>query len=184
MKKFMYRLKAVGAVCALAAGLGAGIAIATTAPAFAAAGNKPVVTNCDGRAEAFTVGPGNHLYHAWQTSPGGSWTGWHSLGGILIYPQIGAIVNSNCRVEAFGIGSDHAMWHIWQTNPGGGPWSSWASLRGSFDAGPSQAYVAVGNVAALIVKEPGIYPWYCDTQTRPASGPWTGWYHCTSPIQV
>jgi hypothetical protein len=184
MKKFMYRLKAVGAACALAAGLGAGIAIATTAPAFAAAGNKPVVTNCDGRAEAFTVGPGNHLYHAWQTSPGGSWTGWHSLGGILIYPQIGAIVNSNCRVEAFGIGSDHAMWHIWQTNPGGGPWSSWASLGGSFDAGPSQAYVAVGNVAALIVKKPGIYPWYCDTQTRPASGPWTGWYRCTSPIQV
>lgn len=184
MKGLMYRLRAIGVACALAAGLSVGVAMATAAPAFAATGDEAVVTNCDGRAEAFAVGPGSHLYHAWQTTPGGSWTGWYSLGGVLIYPQIGAIVNSNCHVEVFGIGADHAMWHIWQTNRGAGPWSAWASLGGSFDAGPDQAYVAVGGVAALIVQEPDVYPWYCNEQTVPASGPWSGWYRCTSAPQV
>jgi hypothetical protein len=64
------------------------------------------------------------------------------------------------------------------------PWSSWASLGGSFDAGPYEAYVAVGGIAALIVQEPDVYPWYCDEQTVPASGPWSGWYRCTSALQV
>lgn len=184
MNRMLYRLRAIGVTCALAAGLGAGITAATAGPAFAATGSEVRVTNCDGRAELFAVGPGRHLYHAWQATPGGSWSAWSSLGGILIYPRIGAVVNSNCHVEVFGIGGDHAMWHIWQTNRGAGPWSAWASLGGSFAAGPTNAYIAVGGVAALVVHEPGVYPWYCDHQTVRASGPWTGWYRCTSSFEV
>lgn len=185
MKGLLHKLKVTSVTCVLTAGLTVGITTATAAPVFAATGSEPVVTNCDGRAEAFTVGSGNHLYHAWQTSPGGSWTGWYSLGGILIYSQIGAVVNSDCHVEAFGIGADHAMWHIWQTNAGSGPWSNWASLNGDFGAGPSQAYIAVGNVAYLVVEQPDVYPWYCAHQTVPSSGPWTTWFRCTSgPPQV
>ena len=79
-----------------------------------ATGTSITLTNCDGRQERFQVRPGNHLYHQYQTTPGGSWSGWHIMGGYLIFAQIGAVVNSDCRLEVFGVGGDHAMWHTWR----------------------------------------------------------------------
>jgi hypothetical protein len=142
-----------------------------------AAGTAPAITNCGGRQEQFTVGPGNHLYHRFQSRPGGSYSPWFSLGGILVYSTIGAVVNVNCHVEVFGVGKDLAMWHIWQTNPGRGPWSGWASLGGAFRGGPFLASVDTSREVAIVA------PWFfggdaCDHQEHPASGPWTGWYRC------
>lgn len=82
---------------------------------------RPTVTNCDGRQEQFQVGAGHHLYHRYQITPGGSRSGWYSMGRYLISARIGAVRNSNCHLEAFGIGYGYAMWHIWQTHPGSGP---------------------------------------------------------------
>jgi hypothetical protein len=172
----------VGVCASVLMALGPGAAsAATTSPAATArplaAGTAPTVTNCGGRKEQFEVGSGNHLYHRYQSTPGGSYSSWISLGGTIVYAQIGAVVNADCHVEAFGVGSDGAMWHIWQTNAGSGPWSNWASLGGGFAGGPSQAYIDTSSEAALVA------PWYaggtvCDNQTRPSSGPWTGWYSC------
>ena len=38
----------------------------------------------DGRLEIFARGTDYALWHNWQVSPGGSWSGWNSLGGILV----------------------------------------------------------------------------------------------------
>jgi hypothetical protein len=141
-------------------------------------GTAPTVTNCDGRQEQFQLGAGNHLYHRYQITPGGSWSGWYSLGGYLISARIGAVRNSNCHLEAFGVGYGYAMWHIWQTHPGSGPWSGWASLGGVFTSGPTGVWVST-NHEAVIQANWASGAVVCDNQTAPSSGPWTGWYLCT-----
>lgn len=98
-------------------------------PAAAAAGGLPpvVVTNRDGRLEVFSAGSsGEAVYHRWQTSPGGSWSGWASLGtpasgASLAKPAV--IQNSDGRLEVFVVAGGR-MHHKWQTSPGGG-WSGW-----------------------------------------------------------
>ena len=102
-------------------------------------GSDPTITNCDGRQEAFEVSSGV-LLHRWQTSPGGSWSGWYSLGGYLIYTRIAVFDNVTCHLEVVGVGGDGAMWHIWQTNAGSGPWSGWASLGGGYFTGRANAF--------------------------------------------
>jgi hypothetical protein len=42
--------------------------------------------NADGRLEVFGVGTDNVLWHMWQTAPNNGWSGWVSLGGILLTP--------------------------------------------------------------------------------------------------
>ena len=104
-------------------------------------GSDPTITNCDGRQEAFEVSSGV-LLHRWQTSVGGSWSGWYSLGGYLIYTRIAVFDNVTCHLEVVGVGGDGAMWHIWQTKAGSGPWSGWASLGGGyFTGGPTSSGV-------------------------------------------
>lgn len=164
---------------------GPGTANAATSEPAAASGLGKVGTsitlpNCDGRQEQFRVGQGHHLYHRYQTSPGGSWTGWISLGGYLISAQIGGVRNSDCRLEVFGVGDDYgpdygAMWHIWQTTAGSGPWSGWNSLGGLFNSGPTAAWVS-GNGEAFLQAYWVDYGVVYDNQTVPSSGPWTGWY--------
>ena len=39
--------------------------------------------NADGRMEVFVRGTDNALWHKWQTTPNGGWSGWVSEGGVL-----------------------------------------------------------------------------------------------------
>ena len=139
---------------------------------------QPVqIANCDGRLEQFTVGSGHHLYHRWQTTRGGSWSNWASLGGYLI-SNVAVVRNVNCHIEVFGVAPGNAMWHIWQTNPGSGPWSKWASLGGFLTSGPAVGFIAGSGGRAYVLAIGGDSRYWCDAQSRPASGPWTGWYRC------
>lgn len=175
------RLVKAALLVAAAGGLAAGW-MPTTANALTPPSNHVgYVTNCDGREEAFGRASDMALWHNWQTTPGGSWSGWHSLGGRLISTGLVATVNPTCRVEVIGVGGDGAMWHIYQTTAGGGPWSGWSSLgnRGWFSAGP---YAAARYGGKLRIA--GLYGGraVCDEQTRPGLGPWTGWSYCSVPV--
>jgi hypothetical protein len=82
-----------------------------------------VQQNADGRLEAFAVGTDNGLWHIWETTPNGGWSGWASLGGVITSePTVGR--NADGRLEVFARGTDNALWHIWQTAPSAGPWSA------------------------------------------------------------
>jgi hypothetical protein len=82
--------------------------------------------NGDGRLEVLGIGGDHQMYHAWQRSPGGGWSGWYSLGGGFS-SGAGAAQNGDGRLEVFGIGDDHQTYHAWQRSPGGG-WSGWFSF--------------------------------------------------------
>ena len=78
-----------------------------------------VAANADGRLELFGRDSTGALSHTWQTSPGGGWSPWASLGGqVRDLLAIGR--NADGRLEVFANGSDGALWHIWQTAPNNG----------------------------------------------------------------
>lgn len=86
--------------------------------------------NEDGRLEVFARGSDQALWHTWQTTPGGSWSGWRSEGGWIDLLNVAR--SADGRLEVFARGSDKALWHNWQTTPNGG-WSGWNSLGGWID---------------------------------------------------
>lgn len=158
--------------------------------AHAASFSNPVyIKNCDGRWEAFAVGGDGALYHDWQTTPGGTWSQWHSLGGYLIYGRIAVFNDVNCHLEVAGVGGDGAMWHIWETNAGSGPWSSWASLGGGYftSSSPSKSGFTGGGGDMLWGWTNGGASYVCDWQENAARGPWSGWRPaslCPTPVST
>jgi hypothetical protein len=97
-----------------------------TPPGGGITGNPSAVDN-SGRLEVFVRGSDNQLYHIWQTAPGGDWSEWNWLGGVLTSDPV-AIDNVDGRLEVFASGPGNALYHIWQTKPADGPWSAWESL--------------------------------------------------------
>jgi hypothetical protein len=64
-----------------------------------------------------------NLWHIWQRSPNGGWSGWESLGGTMLSnPVVGR--NFGGRLEVFARGTDYKVHHIWQTARNNG-WSGW-----------------------------------------------------------
>lgn len=175
---------------AVVAVMGLALAVVWTPRAAKAAttSNPTYIKNCDGRMEAFAVGANGALLHQWQTTPGGSWSAWNSLGGVLIYPRIAVFDNVTCHLEVFGVGGDGAMWHIWQTNAGSGPWSGWASLGGGyFTGGPAQSGFTGGGGDIVWGWINGGASYVCDWQENRGSGPWSGWHPsslCPTPANV
>lgn len=81
-------------------------------------------TSRDSRVELFHVGGGGNVFHAWQSSPGGSFGGWVNRGGIK--SDIGASSVGNGEWELYGIGGSGTIWRM-------APWSGihhWQQLAG------------------------------------------------------
>ena len=138
------------------------------------------IDNWDGREECFWVGtttqwgvPGT-LWHRWEVTPGGGWSGAHSMGGYLDQP-LNVARNADGRVEVFGRGSGKVLMHIWQKSPNGSTgWSSWQSLGGGLESGPFLSYRTGGAIRVDII---GLdYQWYYRYQVRPSCCWTTNWY--------
>ncbi len=79
--------------------------------------------NLDGRLEALIIGNNGALWHIWQTSPGGNWSGWASLGsppndGFTPFSSPTVSENADGRLEVFAQ-SGNVLWHTWQVTAGG-----------------------------------------------------------------
>src|ERR1700733_10766125 len=132
--------------------------------------NPCVSRNADGRLEVFARGTDNALWHIWQNSAGGGWSGWASLGGgITSDPAVG--INHDGRLEAFARGTDNALWHIWQNSAGGG-WSGWASLGGGITGDPAVGINLDGRLEAFARGTDNAL-WHIWQNS--AGGGWSGW---------
>jgi surface antigen len=89
-----------------------------------------IARNKDGRLEAFGVATNGAIFHKWQVTPGGQWSGWSQFEGAL--ESVAAETNADGRIEVFGVASNGAIFHKWQLTPGG-QWSGWAQLPGGLD---------------------------------------------------
>jgi hypothetical protein len=125
-----------------------------TPPKASIAFNATVAKHTDGRLEAFVMdsGAGRALWHRAQTSPGGAWNDWASLGtpayttngapGIPSQPVV--VEQADGRLEVFIKGIDDGIWHIWQLHLGG-EWSQWSSLGLAPDRAGFQPSISVGE---------------------------------------
>jgi hypothetical protein len=131
----------------------------------------PVATiNADGRLDVFVLGGGNIVYHSYQTSPGGGWSGWVSLGGSIAAPPNVAI-NADGRLQLFAQGTNSAAWTAYQQIPGGN-WSSWVSMGGAIIGSPSAAQNADGRLEIFALG--GANTVFHNWQASPG-GAWSGW---------
>ena len=107
-------------------------------PPFSNGGGGPpeVARNADGRLEVFErdVAIGGRLWHAWQKSPGGSWSPWVVMSGswqdVNVPQLVGDIAvaqNADGRLEVIAASSDGPV-HAYQVAPNSGVWSTWAKM--------------------------------------------------------
>ena len=151
----------------------------TGGPVVTAAG-RPVGTflNCEAavrqakratrRIEVIARGADRAIWHNSQTTPGGAWSGWSSLGGWVDLVDVGS--NADGRLEVFARGADGAVWNNWQTTPGGA-WSGWNSLGGWVDR-LTVGSNADGRLEVFARGADGAV--WNNWQTAPNNG-WSGW---------
>ena len=138
--------------------------------------------NADGRLELFApeafAGGDQEIWHRWQRTPGGNWSGWSSMGSagggelLTSVPVLGR--NADGRLELFVVAGDGAVWHSWQTAPNDGwsPWSSLGSQGGGFaDLGVGRN--ADGRLELFATLQDGTDLWR-RCQTAPNNG-WSPW---------
>lgn len=93
--------------------------------------SRPAIgVNEDGRIEVFARGTDNHVWHVWQTSPNGGWSGWRALDqGVsrddVFGESIAVGANYDGRLEVFAqLARKKWIAHVWQVAPNSG-WGSW-----------------------------------------------------------
>ena len=119
----------------------------------------PVVgTNADGRLELFVPDLNGDAWHIWQTTAGGGWSAWDSLGGEPTSLGVGA--NGDGRLEVFAEArvptGTHPMWHRWQLAPSGG-WSDVEDWEQLAPAGPAQRLFTPLSGAVLVRTTTGLF---------------------------
>ncbi|MFD8491841.1 hypothetical protein [Amycolatopsis sp. NPDC059657] len=167
------RFKAFVVTVATGAGL---LATAAAIPAMAQGvgpGEIIPISNCDGRVEQFTLASDGAIWHRWQSTMGGSFSGWASLGGSLRY-GIDVARNADCRLEVFSINSSNQMVHIWQSPATSTGWSGWGTIGGTLVGAPSAFNLNDDRLRVCAYGPDNV--WHCAEQSAPSSGPWIGWF--------
>jgi hypothetical protein len=110
---------------------------------------QQVVRNLDGRLEVFARGPGDGLWHMYQTSPGGPWSAWQPLGGVIT-ARPSAIVGPDGRVHVFVRGMDNSILLKRQVFAGGPYEGGWVPLFGRLMSAPAVA--VSGNLITIFAR--------------------------------
>jgi hypothetical protein len=131
----------------------------------------------DLRLEVFVRGTDNALWFAAQTSPGGGWTPFISLGGVIISNPT-AVVDTTGRIAVFALGTDNGVWTRSQITAGADNYSGWTTIggKGTGDLAVVQTYPQQHypfSTAYLFMRGPDNALWY--SSTSDASAPWGQW---------
>lgn len=131
-----------------------------------------VAANADGRLQVFVRGADSGIFHLWQTTPGGGWSNWRSL-GHSIYGALSAGRSANGRLYIFFRGWDNALWYASQSQPGSEAWTAHTSLGGGIWAAPAVGVNADGRLEVFVHgSDNGLHH---QRETAPGSGQWSGW---------
>lgn len=141
--------------------------------------SRKTMYNQDGRAEVFWVGRSDGTYtspgqvwHQYQLSPGGQWSGPLSLGGE-VYDGLDVASNADGRLEIFVKARGNDLNHMWQVAPNSG-WSKWYSLGGVIlsGCGPVTTMLSFSRIAVDVTGTD--YLVHRIYQQSP-NGNWSGW---------
>jgi hypothetical protein len=140
---------------------------------------RKTMYNRDGRAEVFWVGRSDGTYtnpgpvwHEYELSPGGQWSGPLKLGGE-VYDGLDVASNADGRLEIFVKARGNDLNHMWQVAPNSS-WSGWASLGGVILAGcgPVTTMLSFSRIAVDVTGTD--YQVHRIYQQSP-NGNWSGW---------
>ena len=147
----------------------------------------------DRRIEIFARGTDNHVWHLYQTTPNGDWSGWEDLsayrplssGLLRVVGDPAAGDAADQRIEIFVRGIDNHVWHLYQTTPNG-DWSAWEDLS-AYRPLPTGVVTAMSEPAVASAADKRIeffvrgtdnYVWHL-YQTTP-NGDWSEWENLSS----
>ena len=85
----------------------------------------------DPRTDLFALGPKNECMHSCWTNS--KWSGWDSLGGVLMSEPVAVWTESN-QLHVFALGELHNICHTWWD---GTTWKPWETLSGRFISKPT-----------------------------------------------
>jgi hypothetical protein len=131
-------------------------------------------------AASVAQGTGATMWHARQTSPSGSWTGWQPFGkpghGDPGRPSIIQHARDG-RLEVFVTSGDQAVWHRWQASLGPDDWSDWESL-GKPGGQPAEGPVALtwlpdGQIMTVVTADGTV--WQANSPGREPQAHWPAW---------
>ena len=137
------------------------------------------------------------MQHNWQTTPGGGWSGWASLGtpgpgaasDVAVASDGGQAGSRAGCLEVVVVGSDQHLHQISQTAPGNG-WGAWTDLGGvgesfrliGYEGEPAaipvigdngngclKAYLVAGNNTVYRIRQ------------QSPGGAWSGWASLGTP---
>jgi hypothetical protein len=107
-------------------------------------------SNPEAGMQVFAVDTSNSaIWTNYQSTPGGSWSGWESLGnvggGVTIQPGFICGRNANGMQQFFGVGTNGSLYTKYQTSSSA--WSSaWTNL-GQVSGQPLYSYLVANNSA-------------------------------------
>jgi hypothetical protein len=144
--------------------------------------------NEDGRLELVATShdddSSDTVWHAWQRTASGDWTGWHRFGkpaSGALFSRPAAIQHAvDGRLEVFVIGGNDAVWHRWQLakNDDWSPWSSLGKPEGQAVATSPASSLAVAllpdsRLAAFVVAGGAV--WQTSQQQPLITTDWRRW---------
>lgn len=143
-------------------------------------GYLAVGQNANGRLEAFVLGVSQAgVWHIWQKTPSGSWSGWSKLGGGSGC-CLSVARNASGTLELFdSAGSSESVQHAYQESPGGA-WSGWSSLDLSGAQVADAAQNPDGKLEVVATQDSSQYASLFAYQATPG-GAWTGWTGMAGP---
>jgi hypothetical protein len=146
--------------------------------------------NADGRLELVATSADEEardsVWHAYQTSPSGDWTGWHVFGrpGSAAPVTAPSLIQNAAdgHLEVFVTSGDGTVWHRWQTTPND-DWSEWTSLgrpNGQLATStPALALLPDSRVTAFVIAD-GIV-WQASQRQPGTSSDWSAWSSLGQP---
>ena len=103
-------------------------------------------TNPDGRAEVFQIGTNGVVYHSWQSTAGGAFSGWVSRGGAG-WRALAATRSGRGGWQLFAVGADRAVYRM-------APWDGvpdWQKLAGTAEQDRVAAFTnADGRIEMML----------------------------------
>ena len=121
--------------------------------------------------EVFKVDSSGIVWHQWEY-PGGTWSGWVSLGDIAVSNSVAWAPGSNGSLEElFAVDSSGNVWHQWEYP--GGTWSGWQSLGGvNFVGDVTYAPGSHGSIGEVFATDSHGHVWESWEYTN---GSWSRW---------
>ena len=138
------------------------------------ASRPSVVANADGRLEVFAAGFDGVVYHAWQTTPNGPWSGWSALPGTTTARSVVAVRGVGGKLVAAARLVDGS---VSAASYSGTAWSGWSSIGGTITGTISPTTNIDGRAELFAISTAGtvVHQWQNGT------GHWMGWVSLGGP---